>query len=68
MIHINNNQKYVEFINKTLSLKRKKNNLLVCDLFAGAGGLSLGFEANGFETVAFEYKDYASNTYNKNLT
>ena len=67
MIQINNNQKYIEFINKTLSLKRKKNNLLVCDLFAGAGGLSLGFEANGFETVAFENKDYASNTYNKNL-
>lgn len=42
-------------------------NKTVVDLFAGCGGLSLGFEANGFETIGFEMNEYASNTYNKNL-
>jgi len=42
-------------------------NKLVVDLFAGCGGLSLGFEANGFKTVGYEMDEQASNTYNKNL-
>jgi DNA (cytosine-5)-methyltransferase 1 len=40
---------------------------LVLDLFAGAGGLALGFETAGFETVGFEYDEDAAATYNKNL-
>ena len=40
---------YVELINTTLK-PRKKNGLKVLDLYAGAGGLALGFEAQGFET------------------
>lgn len=37
------------------------------DLFAGCGGLSLGFEAAGFETVGFEMVQAAAETYNRNL-
>src|SRR5690606_11387655 len=39
----------------------------VVDLFAGCGGLSLGFEANGFKTIGYEMDEQACNTYNKNL-
>lgn len=40
---------------------------LVLDLFAGCGGLALGFEAAGFETIGYELsEDYAA-TYNANL-
>lgn len=40
---------------------------LVLDLFAGCGGLALGFEANGFATLGFEMDADAASTYNKNL-
>lgn len=39
----------------------------VVDLFAGCGGLSLGFEANGFKTIGFEMDETAVHTYNHNL-
>lgn len=39
----------------------------VLDLFAGCGGLSLGFEACGFKTIGYEMNANASDTYNKNL-
>lgn len=39
----------------------------VLDLFAGCGGLSLGFEALGFQTVGYEQDDTAVETYNNNL-
>jgi len=42
-------------------------NKTVVDLFAGCGGLSLGFESNGFKTIGFEMDQNASKTYNKNL-
>lgn len=42
-------------------------NKTVLDLFAGCGGLSLGFEANGFKTIGYEMDESASETYNKNL-
>lgn len=42
-------------------------NKTVIDLFAGCGGLSLGFEANGFKTIGYEMDEFASKTYNKNL-
>ncbi len=39
----------------------------VIDLFAGCGGLSLGFMQNGFEVVkAIEYDPVIANTYSKN--
>ena len=40
---------------------------LVIDLFAGCGGLALGFEAQGFRTVGYEMKPVAVGTYNANL-
>lgn len=40
---------------------------VVLDLFAGCGGLALGFEAAGFETVGFEMDADACSTYNHNL-
>jgi DNA (cytosine-5)-methyltransferase 1 len=67
MIHIKDNKEYLQFINNNLKLKKKKNNLVVCDLFSGAGGLSYGFEALGYKTIGFESKEYSVNTYNKNF-
>jgi DNA (cytosine-5)-methyltransferase 1 len=39
----------------------------VLDLFAGCGGLSLGFEAAGFHSVGYEMDERAADTYSKNL-
>jgi DNA (cytosine-5)-methyltransferase 1 len=40
---------------------------LVLDLFAGCGGLALGFESAGFETLGFEMDADAAATYRANL-
>jgi DNA (cytosine-5)-methyltransferase 1 len=39
----------------------------VLDLFAGCGGLSLGFEAAGYKTIGYEMDANAAETYRKNL-
>lgn len=56
---------------KTLKLLEltqvEATNYRVLDLFAGCGGLALGFEAAGFETVGFEKDEDAVKTYNTNL-
>jgi DNA (cytosine-5)-methyltransferase 1 len=59
---------YWEEINKKLKPWVDTDlNKTVIDLFAGCGGLSLGFEANGFQTIGYEMDEQATNTYNKNL-
>ncbi|WP_072681615.1 DNA cytosine methyltransferase [Arcobacter sp. LA11] len=45
-----------------------KYDLKVLDLFAGCGGLSLGFESLGYETIGYECNDVFSSTYKKNLS
>ncbi len=59
---------YINKINTDLKpyIDRQLNKTVI-DLFAGCGGLSLGFEANGFKTIGYEMDENASNTYNKNL-
>jgi DNA (cytosine-5)-methyltransferase 1 len=58
---------YIEITSDKLKPKTT-NNLSVLDLFAGCGGLSLGFESQGFKTIGYEIDTKAVETYNKNLT
>jgi DNA (cytosine-5)-methyltransferase 1 len=57
---------YVDKINHILKPSEEKKNLVI-DLFAGCGGLSLGFEAQGFKTHGFEVDQDSCSTYKKNL-
>ncbi len=57
---------YIELINNTL-VPSITEEAVVLDLFAGCGGLSLGFEAAGFRTIGFEMNPDAAATYRRNL-
>src|SRR4051812_20134220 len=59
-------QTFADQINHQLRPKEKRAPL-VLDLFAGCGGLALGFEAQGFETLGFEMDADACATYRTNL-
>ena len=58
---------YVQLINNTLIPKITEKEV-VLDLFAGCGGLSLGFEAAGYKTLGYEMEPNAAATYNQNLS
>ncbi len=58
---------YEERTNKLL-VPAERGDPLVLDLFAGCGGLALGFEAQGFATLGFEQDADACGTYRTNLT
>lgn len=57
---------YIEFLNETLIPEITEKEIII-DLFAGCGGLSLGFEAVGYKTIGFEMDKSACSTYRKNL-
>ncbi len=57
---------YLNEINRSLR-PQAGGKPLVLDLFAGCGGLSLGFEAQGFATHGFEKDKDCCETYRKNL-
>ncbi len=57
---------YIENLNNTI-IPNITESVKVLDLFAGCGGLSLGFEAAGFETIGYEMVEDCVETYNNNL-
>jgi DNA (cytosine-5)-methyltransferase 1 len=57
---------YVRRLNETL-IPNDSLKITVLDLFAGCGGLALGFESVGFSTVGFEKDHDAAQTYASNL-
>jgi DNA (cytosine-5)-methyltransferase 1 len=57
---------YINLINRLL-VPNITEKTLVLDLFAGCGGLSLGFEAAGFNTLGYEMNPDAATTYRNNL-
>lgn len=63
-----NMSSYLTFLHEELPpINTHHNGFLVLDLFAGCGGLALGFEEAGFKTVGFEMLGDAVATYNQNL-
>ena len=57
---------YVDDINTILRPNITEKELVI-DLFAGCGGLSLGFESAGFDTIGYECVAAAATTYTNNL-
>ena len=58
---------YVSHINELLVPRVSGKRYTALDLFAGCGGLALGFEACGFKTIGFEMNEDCCKTYANNL-
>jgi hypothetical protein len=59
---------YLQLLNRELPKpKLPKDAPIALDLFAGCGGLALGFEAAGFQTVGYEMLQDACDSYSTNL-
>jgi DNA (cytosine-5)-methyltransferase 1 len=59
---------YPQWLNQELCLRKPAAGAaVVLDLFAGCGGLALGFEAAGLRTIGYEMLPDACETYNRNL-
>ena len=59
-------ENYIEFLNNTLRIP-DRHKYTAIDLFAGCGGLSLGFEAAGIKTIGYEMVENCCLTYRNNL-
>lgn len=59
-------ENYIEYLNQTLQIPKEQKYTAI-DLFAGCGGLSLGFEAAGIKTIGYEKVQDCCNTYRTNL-
>ena len=57
---------YINTLNEIL-IPHESLGIIVLDLFAGCGGLALGFESLGFSTTGFEKDKDAAATYSSNL-
>ena len=60
------NENYIDYLNKTI-FPPKEFNFTAIDLFAGCGGLSLGFESAGIKTIGYERMLDCCTTYKRNL-
>lgn len=58
---------WIDYVNKILLVPSTKRDERVIDLFAGCGGLALGFESMGFKTWGFESNLDCVKTYQLNL-
>lgn len=61
-----NYEDYISYINETL-IRPSNYRFTAIDLFAGCGGLSLGFEAAGIRTIGYEMVPEFCSTYKYNL-
>lgn len=60
--------KYLDKLGLLKPANATNSGLTAIDLFAGCGGLALGFEAAGIETIGYEQDKDAVQTYNNNLS